>query len=176
MKVFGLAGWSGSGKTTLIRKLLPELIGRGLTVSTMKHAHHSFDIDRPGKDSYEHRAAGATEVMVASANRWALMHEHRGAPEPSAAELMRYMTPVDLLLIEGFKREAHEKLEVYRQANGKPPLHPEDPRIVAVASDVPLPGIDLPVLPLDDVPAIADFILTHCGLPGGRAATRQGTV
>ena len=155
MKVFGLAGWSGSGKTTLIRKLLPELIGRGLTVSTMKHAHHSFDVDRPGKDSYEHRAAGATEVMVASANRWALMHEHRGAPEPSAAELMRHMTPVDLLLIEGFKREAHEKLEVYRQANGKPLLHPEDPRIVAVAGDVPLPGI---------------------GLPVRRAAARQGTV
>jgi len=176
MKVFGLAGWSGSGKTTLIRKLLPELIGRGLTVSTMKHAHHSFDIDRPGKDSYEHRAAGATEVMVASANRWALMHEHRGAPEPSAAELMRHMTPVDLLLIEGFKREAHEKLEVYRQVNGKPLLHPEDPRIVAVASDVPLPGIGLPVLPLDDVPAIADFILTHCGLPARGAAARQGTV
>src|SRR5690606_22815600 len=176
MKVFGLAGWSGSGKTTLIRKLLPELIGRGLTVSTMKHAHHSFDVDRPGKDSYEHRAAGATEVMVASANRWALMHEHRGAPEPSAAELMRHMTPVDLLLIEGFKREPHEKLEVYRQANGKPPLHPEGPRSGAVASDVPLPGIGLPVLPPDDVPAIADFILTHCGLPVRRAAARQGTV
>lgn len=165
MRIFGLAGWSGSGKTTLMVKLLPELIGRGLSVSTMKHAHHAFDIDRPGKDSYEHRAAGATEVMVASANRWALMHEHRGAPEPGAAELIRHMAPVDLLLIEGFKREAHDKLEIYRKANGKPMLHPEDPRIVAVASDVPLPDVRLPVLPLDDVPAIADFILTHCGLP-----------
>ena len=105
MKIFGLAGWSGSGKTTLTARLLPALIARGLTVSTMKHAHHNFDIDQPGKDSYVHRMAGASEVLVASANRWALMHEHRGAPEPSAAELMRQMTPVDLLLIEGFKRE-----------------------------------------------------------------------
>ena len=114
MKIFGLAGWSGSGKTTLTSRLLPELIGRGLTVSTVKHAHHSFDIDQPGKDSYVHRMAGASEVLVASANRWALMHEHRGTPEPGAAELIRHMTPVDLLLIEGFKREPHPKLEVYR--------------------------------------------------------------
>lgn len=170
MKIFGVAGWSGSGKTTLVVRLLPELTGRGLRVSTMKHAHHDFDIDMPGKDSHAHRAAGAAEVLVASARRWALMHEHRGAPEPSATELARRMTPVDLLLIEGFKREAHDKLEVYRAAVGKPPLYPDDPRIVAVASDAPLPGTPLPVLDLDDVGAIADFILGHCGLRGRRAA------
>jgi molybdopterin-guanine dinucleotide biosynthesis adapter protein len=168
MKVMGLAGWSGSGKTTLMMRLLPELIGRGLTVSTMKHAHHNFDIDQPGKDSYVHRSAGATEVVVASVNRWALMHENRGAPEPSAVELMRHMTPVDLLIIEGFKREPHPKIEVYRQANGKPLLHPEDPHIVAVASDAALPGVKLPVLALDDIKAIADFVLQHCGLAPGR--------
>jgi molybdopterin-guanine dinucleotide biosynthesis protein B len=171
MKVMGLAGWSGSGKTTLMMRLLPELIGRGFTVSTMKHAHHNFDIDQPGKDSYVHRSAGATEVVVSSANRWALMHEHRGAPEPTAVELMRHMTPVDLLIIEGFKREPHPKIEVYRGANGKPLLHPEDPHIVAVASDKPLPGIELPVLPLDDIKAIADFVIGHCGL-GSRNAGR----
>jgi molybdopterin-guanine dinucleotide biosynthesis protein B len=170
MKVMGLAGWSGSGKTTLMMRLLPELIGRGLTVSTMKHAHHNFDIDQPGKDSYVHRSAGATEVVVSSINRWALMHENRGGPEPSAAELMRQMTPVDLLLIEGFKRESHPKLEVYRRANGKPLLHPEDPHIVAVASDGPLPEVTLPVLALDDTRAIADFILDHCGLTARRPA------
>jgi molybdopterin-guanine dinucleotide biosynthesis protein B len=171
MKVMGLAGWSGSGKTTLMMRLLPELIGRGLTVSTMKHAHHNFDIDQPGKDSYVHRSAGATEVVVSSANRWALMHEHRGAPEPTAVELMRHMTPVDLLIIEGFKREPHPKIEVYREANGKPLLHPEDPHIVAVASDKPLSGIELPVLPLDDIKTIADFVIGHCGL-GSRNAGR----
>jgi molybdopterin-guanine dinucleotide biosynthesis protein B len=168
MKVFGLAGWSGSGKTTMMSRLLPELIGRGLKVSTMKHAHHRFDVDQPGKDSYEHRMAGATEVMVASANRWALMHEHRGASEPTAADLMRQMTPVDLVLIEGFKREPHDKIEIYRAANGKPLLHPEDPRIVAVASDGKLPGCRLPVLSIDDIHAVADFIVAHCGL--GRPA------
>jgi molybdopterin-guanine dinucleotide biosynthesis protein B len=164
MKLFGLAGWSGSGKTTLTAKLLPELIARGITVSTMKHAHHNFDIDQPGKDSYVHRMAGASEVLVASANRWALMHEHRGAPEPTAAELIAHMTPVDLLLIEGFKREPHDKLEIYRAANGKPLLHPEDKYIVAVASDAPLPDCKLPQLPIDDVAAIAEFIIRHCGL------------
>lgn len=164
MKVLGLAGWSGSGKTTLMMRLLPELIGRGVTVSTMKHAHHRFDIDQPGKDSYVHRSAGAQEVMVASAQRWALMHEHRSEPEPSATELMRRMTPVDLLIIEGFKREPHDKIEVYRAANGKPLLHPEDPRIVAVASDVALPAVALPVLDLSDIRSIADFVVVHCGL------------
>ena len=112
MKILGLTGWSGAGKTTLMVRLIPELVSRGLTVSTMKHAHHAFDVDRPGKDSYRHRAAGATEVLVSSEHRWALMHEHRGETEPSSTELMRHMTPVDLLLIEGFKRDPHDKLEI----------------------------------------------------------------
>jgi molybdopterin-guanine dinucleotide biosynthesis adapter protein len=164
MKLFGLAGWSGSGKTTLTAKLLPELMARGITVSTMKHAHHNFDIDQPGKDSYVHRMAGAQEVLVASANRWALMHEHRGAAEPTAAELIAHMTPVDLLLIEGFKREPHDKLEIHRAANGKPLIYPEDQHIVAVATDARLADCPLPQLPIDDVSAIATFIISHCGL------------
>src|SRR5271155_3758226 len=141
MKLFGLAGWSGSGKTTLMRALLPELIGRGVTVSTVKHAHHSFDVDQPGKDSYEHRRAGAREVMVASAQRWALMRELRGAAEPSLEALIARMAPVDLLLVEGFKRHPHPKLEVHRPGNGKTLLCPDDPHIVAVASDRPLDTI-----------------------------------
>jgi molybdopterin-guanine dinucleotide biosynthesis protein B len=166
MKILGLAGWSGAGKTTLLAKLIPELIRRGVTVSTLKHAHHAFDVDQPGKDSYIHREAGATEVMVASANRWVLMHELRGTPEPGSAELIRHMQPVDLLLIEGFKREAHDKLEVYRAANGKPLLAPEDPRVVAILADGPVPGTGLPVLDLNDVAAVADFAMHHCGLTG----------
>ena len=169
MRLFGLAGGSGAGKTTLVVRLLPALAARGLAVSTMKHAHHAFDIDQPGKDSHRHRAAGAREVMIASSQRWALMHEHGGTVEPTAAELAARMAPVDLLLVEGFKREPHPKLEVHRAANGKPLLHPGDPHIVAVASDVPLRDVALPVLSLDDVEAIADFIVGHCGL-AGRAA------
>jgi len=168
MKVFGLAGWSGAGKTTLVCALIPALTRRGVRVSTLKHAHHTFDIDTPGKDSYEHRQAGATEVMVASANRWALVHELRGAPEPTSAQLIRRMTPVDLLLIEGYKREAHDKLEVHRPSLGKPLLCTGDPHVVAVASDAPLPGLSIPRLDLNDVEAIAAFIVAHCGL-GGRA-------
>lgn len=164
MKLFGLAGWSGSGKTTLVARLLPALIARGVSVSTIKHAHESFDIDRPGKDSHTHRMAGAREVMVSSVNRWALIHEHRGAGEAGLDELVRLMTPVDLLLVEGFKRHDHDKLEVYRATNGKPFLHPEDPRIVAIASDVPVPGAGRPVLGLDDISGIAAFVLRHCGL------------
>jgi molybdopterin-guanine dinucleotide biosynthesis protein B len=164
MKIFGLAGWSGSGKTTLMAKLLPELIQSGLRVSTLKHAHHAFDIDRPGKDSWQHRMAGATEVMVASANRWALMHELRGAPEPDFDALVGRMAPIDLLLVEGFKRHAHAKLEVFRRANGKPLLHPEDPHIVAIASDGPLPEARVPVLDLNDAPDIGRFIRRHLGL------------
>ncbi|MBL8688282.1 MAG: molybdopterin-guanine dinucleotide biosynthesis protein B [Rhodospirillaceae bacterium] len=164
MKIFGLAGWSGSGKTTLMSKLLPELIKAGLRVSTIKHAHHAFDIDKPGKDSWQHRMAGATEVMVSSANRWALMHELRSSPEPGLDELIRQMTPVDLLLVEGFKRHAHDKLEVFRRANGKPLLHPDDPHIVAVASVDALPESKVPVLPLDDAAEIARFVRRHTGL------------
>jgi molybdopterin-guanine dinucleotide biosynthesis protein B len=164
MKLFGLAGWSGSGKTTLMKALLPELIGRGITVSTIKHAHHSFDVDQPGKDSYEHRRAGASEVMVASAQRWALMRELRGAAEPSLEALIARMAPVDLLLVEGFKRHPHPKLEVHRPDNGKPLLCLEDPHIVAVASDRLLDGIAVPRLDLNDTPAIADFILRRLEL------------
>ncbi|MGF1608251.1 MAG: molybdopterin-guanine dinucleotide biosynthesis protein B [Kiloniellales bacterium] len=164
MKVFGIAGWSGSGKTTLLIRLIPELVGRGLRVSTLKHAHHGFDVDQEGKDSYEHRRAGTTEVMVSSARRWALMHELRGEPEPSVSELIGRMTPVDLLMIEGFKREAHDKLEVHRASLGKPLLCHDDPHVVAVASDAPLPGLAVPQIDLNNVPAVADFIVAHCGL------------
>ena len=164
MRVFGLVGYSGSGKTTLMVRLLPELVRRGITVSTMKHAHHGFDVDQPGKDSYEHRRAGATEVLVSSARRWALMHESREGHDPRPEELIGHMTPVDLLLIEGFKREGHDKLEVWRAATGKPLLARDDPSILAVASDGPVPDLTIPVLDLDDVSAIADFILRQCGL------------
>ena len=164
MRIFGIAGWSGSGKTTLIKALLPVLIGRGLTVSTLKHAHHSFDIDQPGKDSHEHRKAGAREVMIASANRWALMHELAGAPEPRLAELIGRMSPVDLLLVEGFKWEPHAKLEVHRPSVGKPLLQPDDPHIVAVASDVRLAGLAVPLLDLADAQGVADFIMSRCQL------------
>jgi molybdopterin-guanine dinucleotide biosynthesis protein B len=167
VKVLGLAGWSGAGKTTLLAKLIPELIRRGVTVSTMKHAHHAFDVDTPGKDSYVHREAGATEVLVASGSRWALMHEHRGAREPDSKALMQHMSPVDLLLVEGFKREAHDKLEIYREANGKPLLAAEDPNIVAVLVDGPKPETGLPMIDLNDVGAIADFVMRHCGFSKG---------
>jgi len=166
MKIFGLAGWSGSGKTTLLVRLLPELTRRGLAVSTVKHAHHAFDVDQPGKDSHAHREAGAVEVMVSSANRWALMHELRGAAEPSVEELIAHMTSVDLLIIEGFKTHAHDKLEVYRASVGKPLICRDDPYVVAIASDAPVGGVDIPVIGIDDVGAIADFIVTHTGLAG----------
>ena len=167
MKLFGLAGWSGSGKTTLMKALLPELIGRGVSVSTVKHAHHSFDVDQPGKDSFLHRTAGAVEVMVASANRWALMHEHRGVPEPELEELVRGMTPVDLLMIEGFKRHRHPRLEVHRPSVGKPLICREDPTVLAVASDEPIPALPVPRLELDDVAGIADFVLAHAAVMDG---------
>jgi molybdopterin-guanine dinucleotide biosynthesis protein B len=163
MRIFGLAGWSGSGKTTLLAALIPELVARGLSVSTIKHAHHEFDIDRPGKDSWRHREAGATEVMVASARRWALMHELRDAPEPSLDELVGRMSPVDLLLVEGFKRQPHAKLEVHRPSLGMPLIYPGDPHIVAIATDEPF-AAPLPLLPLGDAGAIAAFITDHLGL------------
>jgi molybdopterin-guanine dinucleotide biosynthesis adapter protein len=165
MRIFGLAGWSGSGKTTLLAALIPELISRGVSVSTLKHAHHAFDIDQPGKDSWRHRQAGAREVLVSSQNRWALMRELRGAPEPSFEDLVRRMSPVDLLLVEGFKRHPFPKIEVYRPSLGKPPLYPEDPFIVAVASDERLSELPVPWLPLSDPPEIATFVLAYnwCG-------------
>ncbi len=164
MQILGIAGWSGAGKTTLLAKLIPELTRRGLSISTMKHAHHGFDVDTPGKDSYVHREAGATEVMVASGKRWALMHELRDRAEPDAAELISHMSPVDLLLIEGFKQEPHDKLEIFRRENGKPLLSAEDPTYVAILSDGPVPESHLPVIDLNDTKAIADFICAHCHL------------
>ena len=170
MKVFGLAGWSGSGKTTLLVRLIPALVSRGVSVSTIKHAHHAFDVDTPGKDSHSHRLAGAREVMVSSANRFALMHELRGAPEPTVEELVARMSPVDLLVIEGFKRHAHDKLEVHRPSLGKPLLAASDPRVMAVASDAPVPGLGVPLLALDDIESIAGFVVAHCGLAPARGA------
>jgi molybdopterin-guanine dinucleotide biosynthesis protein B len=164
MRIFGLAGWSGSGKTTLITALIPELLSCGITVSTVKHAHHAFDVDRPGKDSWRHRQAGACEVMVASERRWALLHELREAPEPPLDRLVAQMSPVDLILVEGFKRHPHPKIEVCRPTLGKPPLYPGDPFVVAVASDERLQGLPLPWLPLSDPPAVARFIIDHQGL------------
>ncbi|HEY5409645.1 MAG TPA: molybdopterin-guanine dinucleotide biosynthesis protein B [Caulobacteraceae bacterium] len=158
MRLIGLSGWSGSGKTTLLTRLIPALIGRGRSVSTIKHAHHAFDVDRPGKDSYVHREAGAREVLISSERRWALMHEHRGAPEPALPELLSHLGPVDLVLIEGFKREAHAKIEIHRAAVGKPLLYPHDPQIVAIASDPPLPEAPIPHIDLNDIEAIADLV------------------
>ena len=163
MRIFGLAGWSGSGKTTLLTALIPQFVARGLVVSTVKHAHHEFDIDRPGKDSWRHREAGAREVMVASSRRWALMHELHCAPEPPLEELTAQMSPCDLLLVEGFKFHPHPKLEVHRPSLGKPLLYPQDPYIVAIASDEAFPA-PLPLLPIADPPAIAGFILDRLGL------------
>ena len=161
MRVIGLAGWSGSGKTTLLSKAIPCLTARGLRVSTLKHAHHAFDLDQPGKDSFLHRSAGATEVLVGAASRWALMHELRGEAEPDLSALLRRLSPVDLVLIEGYKRDPHPKIEVYRAAVGKSLLHPHDPHIVAMAADAPVPEATVPVIPLDDVEAIVDAMLAH---------------
>ena len=163
MKVFGIAGYSGSGKTTLLEKLIPQLTARGLKVSVIKHAHHGFDIDRPGKDSYRHRAAGASEVLLSCNDRWALMRERRDEAEVTLDELLARLAPCDLVLIEGFKQEPVPKLEVYRPENGKPPLFPERNDIVAVASDAALETA-LPVLPLNDMNAIADFVMARLNL------------
>lgn len=163
MKVFGVAGYSGSGKTTLLEKVLPLVTATGLRVSVIKHTHHQFDIDRPGKDSFRHRQAGATEVLLASSSRWVLMNELRGAREPSLAEYLARFSPCDLVLVEGFKNEAVPTLEVYRPANGKPPLWPDHRQIIAVASDQPLPvslAAGLASFDLNDGPAIARFILS----------------
>ncbi len=162
--VLGIVGWSGSGKTTLVKRVLSELVGRGYAVSTIKHAHSGFDIDTPGKDSHTHRIAGAHEVVVSSANRFALMHENRGEPELRITGLLARMSPVDLVLIEGFKSDPHDKLEVHRPSLGKTALFTADPDIVAVASDGPLRGATVPVLDLGDAAAIADFIVRHCRL------------
>jgi molybdopterin-guanine dinucleotide biosynthesis protein B len=154
MKVIGLAGWSGAGKTTLLARVIPHFLKQGLRVSVIKHAHHEFDVDVPGKDSWVHRQAGATEVLVSSARRWALMHELRGAGEPGLPELLAKMSRVDLVVVEGFKREPLRKIEVHRLANGKAMLFPDDPDIAGIATDAALETA-LPVAHLDDIPAIA---------------------
>ena len=159
MRIIGLAGWSGSGKTTLITKLIPCLIARGLRVSTLKHAHHGFDLDQPGKDSFMHRVAGATEVIVSSARRFAILHELRAEPEWNLGALVAKMSAVDLVMVEGFKRDAFPKIEIHRAENGKPLIHPDDPHIVAIASDTPLPHVTVPVVDLDDIDAISDLVL-----------------
>jgi len=172
-RVFGVVGWSGSGKTTLVTGLIPELVRRGLTVSTVKHTHHNIDIDKPGKDSHRHREAGATEVLVTSPVRWALIHELRDQAEPDMEGLIRQMAAVDLVLIEGFKSHRFAKLEVHRATLGKPLLAATDPSVVAVASDAALPYLALPVLPLGNVEAIASFIMAHFNLRG-RGSDGQG--
>ena len=158
MRIIGLAGWSGAGKTTLVTKVIPVLVRRGLKIATVKHAHHEFDIDRPGKDSWLHREAGASEVAVVSNRRWALMHELRDEPEPPLMEILARLSPVDLVIVEGFKRHAHPKLEVYRAAAGKPLIYPDDDCVVAIATDAPLRQAPLPVLMLDDVESIANVL------------------
>ena len=159
MQVFGLTGWSGSGKTTLLTELLPLLIAGGLTVSTIKHAHHGFDLDQPGKDSWRHRSAGAREVMISSGRRWALMHELDG-PEPALPELIARLSPVDLVLVEGFKSNPHPKIEVHRPGLGRPPIWPGRDDIVAIAADAPVDA-DRTVLPLNDPAAIAGWTLAY---------------
>jgi molybdopterin-guanine dinucleotide biosynthesis adapter protein len=158
MRVIGLAGWSGSGKTTLVTKVIPVLVKRGLKIATVKHAHHEFDTDQPGKDSWLHRRAGAAEVAVVSSRRWAIVHELDDEPEPSLDDMLVKLTPVDLVIVEGFKRHPHPKLEVYRAAVGKPLLHPDDDCIVAVATDAPLPHAQVPVVMLDDTETIANVL------------------
>lgn len=160
MNVIGFAGYSGAGKTTLVEQVVARLVARGVRVAVLKHAHHEFDIDQPGKDSWRHRAAGAAEVLISSGRRWALMHELRGAPEPSLDELLARFSPCDLVIVEGFKRAPIPKIEVHRPALGKPLLHPDDPAIIAVASDAPL-RTTLPLLDLNQPDAVIEFIRQH---------------
>jgi len=172
MKVFGIAGWKNSGKTGLTERLVTEITARGYAVSTVKHAHHTVDIDQPGRDSYRHRRAGAREVLLVSSRRWALMHELRDAPEPDLADLLARLSPVDLVLIEGYKHGPHPKIEAHRAETGKPLMAPEDPAIRAIASDIDLPDAPVPVLALDDTATIADFVLRAVGLePAPASAT-----
>jgi len=160
MKVFGFAGYSGSGKTTLIENVIPVLVDQGLRVSLVKHAHHAFDVDQPGKDSYRHRKAGATEVMLTSAKRWVLMHEVTGQPEPELPQQLRRMSPCDIVLVEGFKKQPMPKLEIHRKAHGAPFLYLEDPHIIGIATDETV-DTDMPQFALDDYQTIAAFVLTN---------------
>jgi len=173
MRVIGISGWSGSGKTTLITKVIPRLLGRGLTVSTIKHAHHGFDVDQPGKDSHTHRAAGATEVLISSAKRWALMHELREEAEPSLDVLLQRLSPVDLVVVEGFKSALHAKIEVYRREVGKPPFHPDNPSVVGIASDTPFPAANRPVVDIADIGAVVDLLI-ECAEPIDAVLARAG--
>lgn len=165
--VFGITGWKNSGKTTLTERLVAELVGRGFRVSTVKHAHHDFDIDREGADSFRHRAAGASEVAIVSGRRWALMHELRGEQEPTLDQIIARLAPCDLILVEGYKREAHAKIECRRQeSRNRQRLAPLDPAIVAIAADHDTEADGRPLFALDDIPAIADFVARHAGLAG----------
>jgi len=164
MKIWGVVGWKNAGKTGLMERLVSEFVARGHTVSTIKHAHHTFDVDQPGKDSHRHRMAGATEVLLSSRTRFALMHEHRGGPEPTLEDLVAKIAPVDLLLVEGYKRDLHPKIEAHRAETGTPLIAPGDDTIRAIASDTPLDGHGRPVFDLDDTRAIADFIAGEVGL------------
>jgi molybdopterin-guanine dinucleotide biosynthesis adapter protein len=159
MRIIGLAGWSGAGKTTLVTRLIPALLARGLTVSTLKHAHHAFDIDQPGKDSHAHRLAGASEILISSGRRFALVHELRDEAEWRLPALLGKLSPVDLVLVEGFKREKHPKIEIFRADNGKPALHPDDPMIRAIATDRAFSGVALPQVGLDEIEAIANLAI-----------------
>jgi molybdopterin-guanine dinucleotide biosynthesis adapter protein len=158
-RVLGIAGWSGSGKTALLIRLIPLLVARGLRVATVKHAHHEFDVDTPGKDSFEHRKAGASEVIICSSRRWVQMHEHGIDTEPTLGELLQQASPCDLVLVEGYKHERHPKLEVYRTAVGKPLLFPDDPHVIAIATDAPLTGVHPPVVDLNDTAAVAACVM-----------------
>lgn len=164
MRIYGVVGYKNAGKTGLVERLVTEITGRGFSVSTIKHAHHQFDLDRPGKDSFRHREAGAREVLLATGRRWVLMHEMRDESEPTLDELLSRLAPVDLVLIEGYKRDQHPKVEAHRAETGNPLIAHEEQTVRAVASDVPLPGLQVPVFDLDDTAAVADFILTQVGL------------
>lgn len=163
MKIYGIVGWKNAGKTGLVERLVTEITSRGVSVSTIKHAHHNFDVDQPGKDSFRHRQAGATEVLLSSANRFALMHELRGQDEPALDDLVARLSPVDLVLVEGYKRDHHPKVEAFREETGNPLIAQDDPTVRAIAADTKV-DIDRPVFDLDDTAAIADFILTEVGL------------
>jgi len=167
MKILGIAGYSGSGKTTLIEKVIPELVGAGLRVSLIKHAHHEFDVDHPGKDSYRHRHAGCAEVLVTSSKRWALMHELRGAAEPTLGEQLKRLSPCDLVIVEGFKSQPIPKIEVHRRDSETPLLYPDDANVIAVATDEKL-ATELPQLDVDDAESVARFIVQHLGLKRAR--------
>lgn len=164
-RIFGITGWKNSGKTTLVERLVAELTRRGWLISTVKHAHHAFDIDKEGTDSFRHRAAGANEVAIVSANRWALVHELRGEDEPPLDEILMRLSPCDLVLVEGYKRDGHAKLETRRlEAKDRKPLSPGDPSIVAIAADHPVEESSVPVFSVDDISAIADFVEFSTGL------------